>query len=155
MNMFNKHLYECFMSVWEKVHQKLEWSSWSSSFFLLTFFMKKPLTKSIVYYQVLRLVWVIYLCTYVAKNACTSGFSDFVLNLSKFGNVLLRKMTDGNCLFSSASLSLVREITHWCMNFQWWSCGAKCKRNICPTSHTEISLWKRPISNSWPVIFLL
>ena len=26
---------------------------------------------------------------------------------------------------------------------------ATCKRNICPTSCTEISLWKRPISNSY------
>ena len=34
-----------------------------------------------------------------------SGFSAFVLNLSKSGNIL--SMANGNCLFNSASLSLV------------------------------------------------
>ena len=42
------------------------------------------------------------------KNCmCHSGFSTFVLNLSKSGNIVLRSMPDGNDLFSSASLSLV------------------------------------------------
>ena len=35
------------------------------------------------------------------------GFSDFVLNLSKPGNILFESMPNGNCLFSSASSSLV------------------------------------------------
>ena len=37
---------------------------------------------------------------------CVSGYSAFV-NLSKSGNTLFRSMPHGNCLFSSASLSLV------------------------------------------------
>ena len=53
--------------------------------------------------------------TYVCCKNCMSGFSTFVLNLSKSGNILLR-----NYLFSSASLLLVGEIAHWCMNFEWW-----------------------------------
>ena len=40
-------------------------------------------------------------------RACGPGFSAFVLNLSKSGNILFRSMPKGNCLFSSASLSLV------------------------------------------------
>ena len=51
--------------------------------------------------------------TYVCCKNCMSGFSTFVLNLSKSGNILLR-----NYLFSSASLLLVGEIAHWCMNFE-------------------------------------
>ena len=39
-----------------------------------------------------------------------SGFSAFGLNTSKSGNILFRSMPDGNCPFSSASLSLVGEI---------------------------------------------
>ena len=36
-----------------------------------------------------------------------SGFSAFVLNMTKSGNILFRPMLHGNCIFSSASLSLV------------------------------------------------
>ena len=73
------------------------------------------------------------------------GFSVFVLNLSKSGNVLFRSVPNGNCLFSSASLSLVREITHWSMSSDG-SCWTTCECNICPTSCTEISFWKKPVS---------
>ena len=45
--------------------------------------------------------------TFVCCENCMSGFSTFVLNLSKSGNILFRSMLNGNCLFSSASLSLV------------------------------------------------
>ena len=55
--------------------------------------------------------------TYVCCKNCMSGFSAFVLNLSKSDNMLFRKMPNGIHLFSSASLLLVVEITHWCMNF--------------------------------------
>ena len=48
--------------------------------------------------------------TYVCCKNCMSGFSAFVLNLNKSGNILFRKMPSGKCLFSSASLSLVGEI---------------------------------------------
>ena len=36
-----------------------------------------------------------------------SGFSAFVFNLSKPGNILFRSMSNGNCLFDSACLLLV------------------------------------------------
>ena len=56
--------------------------------------------------------------TYVCCKSCMSGFSAFVLNLSKSGNILFRKMPNGSYLFSSASLLLVGEITHSYMNFE-------------------------------------
>ena len=34
-----------------------------------------------------------------------SGFSAFILTLSKSGNILFRKIPNGDCLVSSASLS--------------------------------------------------
>ena len=64
---------------------------------------------------------------------CISGFSAFILNLSKSGNILFRSMPNGNCQFSSVSLSLAGEITHWCMETDdsWL---ATCECNICQTS---------------------
>ena len=41
---------------------------------------------------------------YVCWENCMSDFSAFVLNLSKSGNILLRSMANGNCLFCSASI---------------------------------------------------
>ena len=52
--------------------------------------------------------------TYVCGKNYVSGLSTFVLNLSESGNILIR-----NCPFSSASFSLVGEITYWCMNFEY------------------------------------
>ena len=86
-----------------------------------------------------------------------SDLPAFVLNLSKSGNILFRNMSNEE-IVSSASFSLVGEITHWCMNFDCLNdgrCWATCKCNICPTSCIEISSWKIPISNSRKVIFLL
>ena len=57
-------------------------------------------------------------CTYVYCKNCMSGFSAFVLNLCKSGNILFRKMSNGIYLFISASMLFVGEITHWCMNFE-------------------------------------
>ena len=68
----------------------------------------------------------------------------FVLNLSKSGNFLFRNMSNGE-IVSSASFSLVGEITHWCMNFDCLNdgrCWATCKCNIGPTFCIEISSWK-------------
>ena len=42
-----------------------------------------------------------------------SDFSAFVLNLSKSGDILFRKMPNGNCLFCSASLLLVASARNW------------------------------------------
>ena len=55
---------------------------------------------------------------YVCCKNCMPGFSVFVLNLSKSEKILFRKMLNGIYLFSSASLLLVGEITHCCMNFE-------------------------------------
>ena len=120
-------------------------------FFVFTFFInffKKTLIKSIIYCQTVPLD---HLSAYVCRKTCMPGLSAFGLNLSKSGNILFRKMSNGE-IVSSASLSLVGEITHWCMNFDCLddgSCWATCKCNIlCPTSCIKISSWKRPISNS-------
>ena len=89
--------------------------------------------------------------TYVCCKNCMSGFSVFVLNLSKPDNILFRKMPNGIYLFSSALLLLIGEITHWCMNFQWYSCWDTYKCNkLRPISCIEISLWKMPISAVMP-----
>ena len=66
--------------------------------------------------------------TYVCCKNCISAFSVFVLNLSKFGNILFR-----NCqleIDSSASLSLVAERTLWCINFVWVMAAAELHVNI-------------------------
>ena len=114
--------------------------------FFITFFMK-TLIKSIIYCQTVPLD---HLSAYVCRKTCMPGLSAFGLNLSKSGNILFRKMSNGE-IVSSASLSLVGEITHWCMNFDCLddgSCWATCKCNIlCPTSCIKISSWKIPISN--------
>ena len=49
------------------------------------------------------------LVTYVCCENCIhhSGFSTFVLNVSKSNNILFKSMPNGSCPFSSASLSLV------------------------------------------------
>ena len=47
-------------------------------------------------------LWTVYLCTRMYKYM--SSFSAFVLAT---GNILFRSMPNGNCLFNSASLSLV------------------------------------------------
>ena len=73
----------------------------------------KTLIKSIIYCQTVPLD---HLSAYVCRKTCMPGLSAFGLNLSKSGNILFRKMSNGE-IVSSASLSLVGEITHWCMNF--------------------------------------
>ena len=119
-------------------------------FFVFTFFINffmKTLIKSIIYCQTVPLD---HLSAYVCRKTYMPGLSAFGLNLSKSGNILFRKMSNGE-IVSSASLSLVGEITHWCMNFDCLddgSCWATCKCNIlCPTSCIKISSWKIPISN--------
>ena len=119
-------------------------------FFVFTFFINffmKTLIKSIIYCQTVPLD---HLSAYVCRKTCMPGLSAFGLNLSKSGNILFRKMSNGE-IVSSASLSLVGEITHWCMNFDCLddgSCWATCKCNIlCPTSCIKIRSWKIPISN--------
>ena len=88
----------------------------------------------------------IYPC---CKN-CMSGFTAFVLNVSNSGNILFSVKWKLSIQLSIIFVigrrynsSLVHEL--WVMP----SVDAKCKCNIlCTTSCTEISLWKRPITNS-------
>ena len=77
-----------------------------------------------------RLLTVCMLWKLYVRLLCLCMFLTWVG--SKSGNVLFRSMPNGNCLFSSASLSLVREITHWCM-YSDGSWQVICKCNICPT----------------------
>ena len=85
--------------------------------------------------------------TYVCCRNYMSGFSAFVLNLSKSDNILFRKMANGIYLFSSAWFVIDRRDK----TLVDGSCWATCKCNILhPISCTEISLWKRPISTVMP-----
>ena len=97
---------------------------------------------------------------YVAKLVCQASLPSFLTWVSLEIFCLEKCQMD----ISSASLwlSLVSRrdnSSYWCMNFDCLNDGsswATCKCNIsCPTSCIEISSWKRPISNSMYVIFLL
>ena len=150
MNILCKQANIC-ISVLLHVSQRKSTPEILVKFFVFTFFINffmKTLIKSIIYCQTVPLD---HLSAYVCRKTCMPGLSAFGLNLSKSGNILFRKMSNGE-IVSSASLSLVGEITHWCMNFDCLddgSCWATCKCNIlCPTSCIKISSWKRPISNS-------
>ena len=48
--------------------------------------------------------------SYVCCENCMAGFFSFVRNLSKSVSIFFRSMPKGNCLFSSASLSLVHKL---------------------------------------------
>ena len=52
---------------------------------------------------------IIY-CQTVPLGHCMSGFSAFVLNLSKSDNVFFRSMPKGHFLFNSASIVIGRYI---------------------------------------------
>ena len=52
-------------------------------------------------------LWTVYLYNILCCENFMSGFSAFVLNLSKSGNIFFRSMPSGNCLFSSESFLLV------------------------------------------------
>ena len=88
---------------------------------------------------------------YVAKIVCQASLPLFLTWVSLAIFCLEKCQME---IVSSALLSLVGEITHWCMNFDCLdngSCWDTYKCNIlCPTSSIEISLWKRPISNVIP-----
>ena len=80
--------------------------------FFINFFMK-TLIKSIIYCQSVPLD---HLCC----KTCISGFPAFFLNMSKSGNILFRKMSNGNCQLSIIVIgrrdnSLVQEL--WL--FEW------------------------------------
>ena len=88
---------------YRKIKSKLV-SSREYCYFLLSliFLWKYSLIKSIIY----LLPDSVFRPNVCCVN-CIFGFFDFVFNLSKPGNILFESMPNGNCLFSSASLSLV------------------------------------------------
>ena len=84
--------------------------------FLINLFMKTLISSSIY----CKTVPSEHLGTYVCCKNCMSSISAFVLNLSKTGKTLFRKIANGNCLLCSVSLLLVGKATHWCINLEWW-----------------------------------
>ena len=81
------------------------------------------------------LVWAIYLCIYLCRKSCMSDFSAFVLNLSKSGNVLFSQM---EIVCSVQHHCHWWEITHWCRNFEWWSCWVELHVNATYTQHPAL-----------------
>ena len=73
-------------------------------FFTFINFFIKTLIKSIIYCQTVSLDYSYRVN--VMKILCQASLPAFVLNLSKSGNISFRSIPNGNCLFSSASLSL-------------------------------------------------
>ena len=79
-----------------------------------------------------------------------------MLNLSKSGKFLFRSMPNGNCVLSSASLSMVGDNSQVPEHRVMAAVELHVKCNILdPTTCIEVSLWKKPISNEQQVIFLL
>ena len=83
-----------------------------------------------------------------------SGFSAFGLNTSKSGNILFRSMPDGNCLFSSASLSLVGEITKLTGACRVMAAAQLQANTTYYVQHPALKLqtvllWKKANSNRW------
>ena len=70
---------------------------------------------------------------YVCCENCMSGFSAFALFSGQEYQIwqyfVYRSMANGNCLFSSASLSL-EEITDWCIRMMEAVGWATCKCNM-------------------------
>ena len=73
--------------------------------FFVNFFIK-TLIKSTIYCQAVSCASGAF--TYVCCENCMPGFSAFVLNFSKSGNIFFRLMANGNCLVCSHQLSLVQ-----------------------------------------------
>ena len=70
-----------------------------------------------------------------------SGFSAFILTLSKSGNILFRKIPNGDCLVSSASLSFVGDTSLAQEHRVMAAVELHVKCNILhPTSCIEIDL---------------
>ena len=93
-----RHLYECLITCLRKSTSKIGLE-------LLVFF-----TSINFFYENIHLLppdCAFGPFTYVCCENCMSGFSTFVLNLSKSGNIFFSSMPNGNYLLSSASLSLV------------------------------------------------
>ena len=70
-------------------------------------------------------------------------FSAFVHNLSKSGNTLFRTTPNGNCLFSSASLSLVAGDTSLVNELRVMAAVELHLNTICPQHHALKSVYQK------------
>ena len=75
---------------------------------------------------------------YVVKIVCQASLPSFLTS----GNTLFRSMPNGDCLFSSASLSLVGDnsLLHELRVMTSVELHYMQMQHKCPTSRTEISL---------------
>ena len=123
-------------------------------------FFVETLIKIINYWRPVPLLMYHYWpFTYVYCENCMSGFYAFFLSLSKSDNILFWLMSNGNFLFSSSSIVIsgTYEITHWCMKLDQMVAVELHVNASYYAQHpalNEISLWKKPISNWWWVIFV-
>ena len=79
-----------------------------------------------------------------------SGFSAFFLNLSKSGNILFRSMSNGNFLFSSASIVIGRYLDNSLVHELRVMAAVELHANATYAQGpalNEIRLWKKPTSN--------
>ena len=115
-------------------------------FFFINFFMK-TLIKSIIYCQTVPLE---RLLMYIVNIVCPVSLPLFLTKVS-LAIFCFRSMINGNCWFSSASLSLVgKKSLVPELRVMGGSCWATCKCNIlCATSCNEISLFMEKIGNMW------
>ena len=119
---------QTFVWVYDYIWEKYIWIWRKIIVFSLTFFINffmETLLETIIYWQTVSLE---SLATYVCCENCFTGFSAFVLNLSKSGNILFRRMA--NVCSAQHQLSLVGDNWLVHINFSDGSYSATCKCNI-------------------------
>ena len=95
----DKHLHDCLsMCRSEKMY------IWNRSKIGILHFFYERFCRSINQEHKLLPVFAFSPFTYVYCENCLSGFYVFILNLSKSGNILFRSVSNGNFMFSSASI---------------------------------------------------
>ena len=85
--------------------------------------------------------------TYVCcKNVCQASLPLFLTWVSL--TMFCLKKCEMEFIFSAQHLLLllVGEITHWCMNFEWWQLLSYMQIQHITPNILHWSLWKRPIS---------
>ena len=150
----DKHLYDCLTICQFEKKYIWNWSKIGIFLFLLTFFVE-TLDKSINYCQSVPLDHLLICIHY---ENCMSGFSAFFLNLSKSDNILFRSMSNGNFLFSSASIVIGRylgenSLVHELRVMAAVELHANATYAQGPALN-EIRLWKKPTSNLWFFLIL-
>ena len=79
-----------------------------------------------------------------------SGFFAFILNLSKPDNILFRSMPNGNCLFRSASLSLLAEDNSLVHDLRVM---AAVELHVKTTYHNRQNQFMKKANQYWMVIY--